>query len=435
MLSKADNELLCRVGPGTPMGNVFRRFWNPVCLSRQLPHADCDPLRVEILGEQLVAFRNTAGEVGLLEEGCPHRGVSLALGRVEDNGLRCLYHGWKFAVDGTVQDMPNCPDLAQRPQFKAHCYRVREAGGFVWAYMGPADKEPPFPRWRFMDIPVENMRINRMNADVNYMQQLEGGADSSHVGILHSNYARPSWMSGGFSANTDPDNPAAMASGDLAPTLLLEDTAFGFHYAAIRRLPTEDVDGSRNVRVVPIIMPTTRIIPSPAVQFAIFEVPMSDTRTATFAASYRLDGAAVDVRKLNENSGRNNPDLFCEQTYNYKGTWDSRFGQDRAAMRDNWTGIKGVAMEDLAISMSQGPIADRSKEHLVPADQAVVRARRQLLESAKRVAEGKDPIGVHADVSTIRAIDATVPGNVRWQDLVAPSSSPSVATAREKAST
>jgi phthalate 4,5-dioxygenase len=418
VLSKADNETLCRVGPGTPMGAVFRRFWHPVCLSEQIAKPDCDPVRVEILGERLVAFRDSVGKLGLLEEGCPHRGVSLALGRNEDNGLRCLYHGWKFAADGTILDMPNCPDLRLAPNIKAKTYPIREGGGFLWAYLGPADKMPPFPRWRFLDIPVAHMRVNRIDAEVNYMQQLEGGADTSHVGILHSNFARPGWMTGGFNANTDPDNPAALATGDLAPTLLLEDTPFGFHYAAIRQLPSDDVDGKRNVRVVPIIMPSTRIIPSPAVQFIIFEVPMNDTRTATFAASYRLDAGPVDPWKLNEMSGRHNPALFDEATHRYVGSWENRFGQDRSRMSEDWSGIKGVVMEDMAMSMSQGAIADRSKEHLVPADQAVVRCRRQLLESAKRVAEGGDPIGVEVDVSTIRAIDATVPGNVRWQDLV-----------------
>ena len=420
MLSQADNELLCRIGPGTRMGNVFRRFWHPVCLSEQLPGPDCDPVRVEVLGERLVAFKDSDGKLGLLEEGCPHRGVSLALGRNEDRGLRCLYHGWKFAVDGTILEMPNCPDANLRERLKAKTYPAREAGGFLWAYLGPAEKMPPFPTWRFLDIPVENMRVNRIDADVNYMQQLEGGADTSHVGILHSNFARPGWMTGAFNANTDQDNPAALATGDLAPTLLVEDTPFGFHYAAIRQLPTDDANGSRNVRITPIIMPTTRIIPSPAIQFIIFEVPMNDTRTATFAASYRLDGTPVDQWKLNEMSGRHNPALFDVNTHRYIGTWANRFGQDRTQMSENWSGIKGVVMEDMAMAFSQGAIADRSKEHLVPADQAVVRCRRQLLESARRVAEGGDPIGVEVDVSTIRAIDATVPGNVRWQDLVAP---------------
>lgn len=400
------------------MGAVFRRFWHPVCLSEQIVRPDGDPVRVEILGERLVAFRDTAGRLGLLEEGCPHRGVSLALGRNEDAGLRCLYHGWKFAVDGTIIDMPNCPDLRRAENVRAKTYPVREAGGFLWAYLGPADKMPPFPTWRFLDIPVENMRVNRIDADVNYMQQLEGGADTSHVGILHSNFARPGWMTGAFNANTDQDNPAALATSDLAPTLALEDTPFGFHYAAIRQVEGNEADGKRNIRVVPIIMPSTRIIPSPAVQFIIFEVPINDTRTATFAASYRLDGAPVDQWKLNEMSGRHNPELFDEKTHRYIGTWENRFGQDRARMSEDWSGIKGVVMEDMAMAMSQGAIADRSTEHLVPADQAVVRCRRQLLESARRVADGGDPIGVEVDVSTIRAIDATVPGNVRWQDLV-----------------
>ncbi len=257
-----------------------------------------------------------------------------------------------------------------------------------------------------------------MDAEVNYMQQLEGGADTSHVGLLHSNFARPGWMEGGFTANTDPDNPAALATNDLAPTLLLEDTEFGFHYAAIRQLDSDAADGRRNVRVMPIIMPSTRIIPSPAMQFVVFEVPLDDTRTATFAVSYRLDGAPVDRQKLNEVSGRVNPQLFCDRTHRYLGTWATRFGQDRARLSESWSGIQGVVMEDMAMAMSQGAIADRSKEHLVAADQAVVRARRQLLESVRRVAAGGDPIGVNVDVSRIRAIDATVPGNVRWQDLV-----------------
>lgn len=420
MLSKDDNELLCRIGPGTKMGDVFRRFWNPVCLSEELTGPDCDPVRVEILGERLVAFKDSDGKLGLLEEACPHRGVSLALGRNEENGLRCLYHGWKFAVDGTIIEMPNCVESGLKQRLKAKTYPAREAGGFVWAYLGPPDKMPPFPTWRFFDIPVANMRINRLNADVNYMQQLEGGADTTHVGVLHTNYSRPGWMTGTFEANPDDDNPAAFSTSDQAPTLAIEDTAYGFHYAAIREMPDGGTNGVRNVRIMPIIMPSTRIIPARAVQILVFEVPMNDTRTATFAVTYRLDGSPVDQRKLNENSGRHNPELFDEKTHNYLGTWANRFGQDRLQMSANWSGIKGIIMEDMAMAMSQGPIADRSKEHLVPADKAVTRCRRQLLESARRLAEGRDPIGVYADVSIIRAIDATVPDSVPWQDLVKP---------------
>ena len=418
MLSATDNELLCRVGPGTPMGEVFRRFWNPICLAEQLPGPDCAPVRLEILGERLVAFRDSQGRLGLLDEMCPHRVVSLALGRVEDNGIRCLFHGWKFGVDGTIHETPNCADPRIRERVKAISYPVREAGGLIWAYMGPPDKQPPFPRWRFMELPLENVRINRVDADVNYLQQLEGGADTSHVGILHTNRARPGWMDGGFCANTDPDDPAALATDDLAPVLEVQDTEFGFHYAALRQATPADGAPMHNVRIVPIIMPSTRIIPAPALQYVIFEVPLNDTRTATFGATYRLDGRPFDKKKADDIGGRNNPLLFDAATYRYTGSWHNRFGQDRSKLHEEWTGIQGIVAEDMAISMSQGPIADRTKEHLVPADQAVVRVRRQLHESIQRVAAGRDPIGVNADVSAIQAVDLTTPANERWQDLV-----------------
>jgi len=416
MLSKADNELLCRVGPGTPMGAVFRRFWNPFCLAEQAPAADAAPLRVELLGERLVLFRDSAGRLGLLEEGCLHRGVSLALGRVEDHGIRCLLHGWKFTVDGAVLETPNHPDPRLRQRLRATAYPVREAGGFIWAYLGPAEREPAFPRWRYFDFAPENVRTVRLDADVNYMQQLEGGTDTSHVGILHSNDARPTWMTGEFRPNADADNPATLATGDLAPALDVEDTEFGFHYAAIRQLPGDE--GRHNVRVVPVIMPSTRIIPAPAMQYLIFEIPLGDTRTATFGATYRIDGGPIDKRKLNEIGGRNDPELLCPVTFRYKGTWDNRFGQRRESMKDDWSGIRGVAMEDLAMAMSQGPIADRSRETLVAADKAVVRARRQLLESARRVAAGGDPIGVGVDVGRIVACDENQARHAPWQTLV-----------------
>ena len=171
-------------------------------------------------------------------------------------------------------------------------------------------------------------------------------------------------------------------------------------------------------RVVPVIMPSTRIIPAPAMQYLIFEIPVNDRRTVTFGATYRLDGGPIDVWKLNELGGRHQTHLLCPTTFEYLGTWDDRFGQDRDAMKTGWSGIHGVAMEDLAISMSQGPIADRSREVLVAADKAVVRARRQLLESARRIAAGDDPIGVDADVSRLIAIDENTPRDARWQALV-----------------
>ena len=284
----------------------------------QIARPDCDPLRVEILGERLVAFRDTAGKVGLLEELCPHRGVSLALGRNEESGLRCLYHGWKFAVDGTILDMPNCPGPAAAPEHQGQDLSDPRGGRFPVGLSRPGRQDAAVPNWRFLDIPVENMRVNRIDAEVNYMQQLEGGADTSHVGHPPFRICAAGLDDGRLQRDTDPDNPAALAAnGRSRRRLMLEDTPFGFHYAAIRQVDGRRADGQRNVRVVPIIMPSTRIIPSPAVQFIVFEVPMNDTRTATFAVSYRLDGAPVDQWKLNEMSGRRNPALFDEATHRY----------------------------------------------------------------------------------------------------------------------
>ncbi|MDO9436552.1 Rieske 2Fe-2S domain-containing protein [Hydrogenophaga sp.] len=418
MLSKEDNQLLCQIGPGTPMGDVFRRYWNPVLLSEDLPGADSDPVRVRILGEDLVAFRNSDGAVGLLAEGCLHRGVSLALGRVEGNGIRCLYHGWKFAATGQLLETPNTPDVRIRERLKARAYPTREAGGLVWAYMGPAEHEPPMPAWSFMNVATANLKVVRLDSGSNYMQLVEGGADSSHVGILHTNFARPGWITGEFRANEEEDNPAALATNDMAPTLDIEDTEFGFHYAAVRALPDEGGQARKNIRIVPLVMPSTRIIPSPAMQFVVFEVPIDDHNTRTISVAHRTDGGHFETgKRYDEMRGRDNPALLDQKTFVYLGNWDNRFGQDRKAMAEDWSGIRGVVMEDLAMSMSPGPIVDRSAEHLVAADAAVVRARRQLLDSVRLLQAGQSPIGVKADLSRVAACDETTPAATPWKAL------------------
>ncbi len=419
MLSKSDNERLCLIGPGTIMGDVFRRYWNPVALTQELPVADGKPLRVQVLGESLVAFRDTQGEMGLLAENCLHRGVSLALGRVENGGIRCLYHGWKFDTQGTLLEMPNIVDERIRKQVKAISYPVREAAGLLWAYMGPADKQPPFPNWPFMAMPVDHLKVVRINAACNYMQQLEGGTDTSHVGILHSNQARPGWMNGTFIANNDRDNTAALASDDLAPMLHVEETEFGFHYAALRKMDTKPGNAACvNVRVVPIVLPATRVIPSPDTQVVVFEVPMTDTKTASITVAYRPDGKPFDSRKFDQLRGRDNPALFDPISHEYLGHWGNDFGQNREAMVSNWSGISGIHMEDMAMSVSAGPILDRSTETLVSTDRALVKARRQLLDSANLVSEGKDPLGLNVDFSKIKACDITTTVDVDWRSLV-----------------
>ena len=243
MLPKDKNELLTRVGPGTPMNALLRRYWMPALLSSDL-EPDGDPRRVTLLGEHYVAFRDSDGRVGIFDEHCCHRGSSLTLGRNEEGGLRCIFHGWKFAVDGTILETPNVADPSYKARFKQPAYPVREAGDLIWVYLGPAELEPAFREYAYMRLPPSHRMIMRLNVDCNFLQVVEGGLDSSHVGILHRNMARS------FEEKLDqlPDhmqyNRQKLLT-DMAPRLEVRDTEFGFHYAALRAAN----DGTNNVHV------------------------------------------------------------------------------------------------------------------------------------------------------------------------------------------
>ena len=430
MLSREENELVTRVGPGTPLGKVMRRYWVPLCTSAQLPRPDCAPLRLSALGEHFVGFRDTNGKVGVLDELCMHRRASLALARVEECGIRCLYHGWKFSVDGTVLETPNHADPRFKSRLKAPAYPVREAGGLIWAYLGPSEKEPPFTRYRFMDAPPDQRCVIRVNVGANYLQLWEGGADSSHVGILHSDAARPGWIDKAFDVNRDALNPGAFEADDNAPLLEVENTDFGFHYAAIRKTGrVEDGVNIENVRVVPLIMPWTRIIPSRATYYTIFEVPQDDESTSTFIV---VDAAQpLDQDRISTILGLDDERYYSRSDCTFRATWADRFGQDRERMKRNWTGFRGLEQEDAIMSLSMGPVLDRTKEHLVAADQAVVRLRRRVLENIKLVESGGDAIGAMTeDFTSLVATDLNVAAGTRWQDFA----KANVLTTKERAS-
>lgn len=413
MLTHKDNEMICRVGPGTPGGALMRRFWHPVCTSAQLPHPDCAPLRVTLLGENYVAFRDTDGNVGFLEELCMHRGASLALGRVEEGGIRCLYHGWKFSASGNVMETPNHADPKYAARMKAPAFPAREAGGIVWAYVGPKELQPAFSRYAFMDAEPTHRVVLRINVSCNYLQLVEGGEDSSHVGVLHTNMARPGWKENEFTRNPDVVNPAALASNDLEPALKIEDTAFGFHYVALRKTTDPKV---RNARVVPFIVPYGRIIPAPAFQFTVLEVPEDDTHTSTYIVVH--GDAPVTEEKIIELLGLNDPKYYDRKNCTFTASWADSFGQSRELMKESWTGLRGVEVEDATIGLSQGPLYDRSREHLVPADQAVVRVRRVLLDAIKRVMENQQPPALGLDLRGVSACDRELDEGAAWQDLL-----------------
>jgi len=399
------------------MGKVFRQFWLPVCTSAQLPNTNSDPLRVRLLGEKLVAFRDTNGRVGVLNEHCPHRGASLALGRVEENGIRCLYHGWKFSREGKALDMPNCPNAAIRDRIKARAFAVREEGGLVWAYMGAPEKQPPFTRYGFMDASGENRAVVLITVACNYLQLTEGGFDSSHVGILHSDIARPGWLTANFTPNEDQEHPGTLAVEDNDPELELSETDFGFNYAAFRHGGTDERGTERfNVRIVPFMMPSTRIIPSPKTLFTVFETPADDENTNTFIVVHGKQ--PVDRAKVLTILGIDDPAVWSEKDCRFRPDWTTRFGQDRAQMSKAWTGLRGLEQEDAAITLSMGAIFDRSGEHLVAADRAVASLRKMLLRATEKVEKGEN-LTLPSDLTDVVAPDVFLPKSERsrWRDF------------------
>jgi phthalate 4,5-dioxygenase len=405
MLSKKDNETLTQIGPDTLMGNMLRRFWMPACLSEQLPGPGCDPLRVRLLGEDLIAIRDGKGEVGILDEYCAHRTASLALGRMEPDGVRCIYHGWKFAADGTLLEAPNNPDPAFCKRVKQPAYPTREAGGMVWCYMGPRDKMPELPIMPWMAIPDENRFIFRVDLNANFVQVMEASYDSSHVGILHQD---------GFN-----DRLPASNFTDKAPALDFHDAPFGFYYGATRKLGDAD---KKYVRVTPFAMPFYNMTPDNG-QAAGLYLPIDDEHCSWIIVTSSWDGAPIDRERILDGFGLiggHLPDGAYTLNGEYKATKQNRYFQNRESMRSGklFSGLDGFFLQDGGMVMSMGPIANRTKENLVPADAADVRIRRLYLESARLVAEGGDPIGWNppVDYTKVNALGITIPTSERWQD-------------------
>lgn len=416
MLSKEDNELICRVGPGTPMGKAMRHFWVPALLSSELPEPDGDPVHVELLGESLVAFRDSNGQVGLLDEYCCHRGASLTIGRVENCGVRCIYHGWLFAADGTILETPNVPDPRLRQRHKAKAYLVHEAGGFIWTYMGDADNPPPLPDFPWMDAPAE-YRLNTLQINgCNYLQMLEGLLDSSHVSILHS--AAVAGVQG-------EDMHLARALNhtlfDAAPVIDSELTDFGLHYAAIRTL-----DGKAQVRVAVFIMPFWQANPNG--DMWIVAVPMTDEKTAFFTVTWNGETQfGVDPLRSRQLQAMG----FDQERLEAYGQTRRTFGgpngvnrangyrQDRALMRaGHFTGVPSIALDDSIVAISSGPIRDRRHQIISSADIAIAHLYACLLKSAKQARDGMIPFGTGISVAKLRGVPATLEPGVNWRTLV-----------------
>lgn len=419
MLSKSNSELLTRVGKGSPLGEMMRRYWHPVALSSQVAQRNGAPLRTKLLGQRLVVFRDSDGRVGVLDEMCMHRGVSLALGRNEAGGLRCIYHGWKYAVDGTILETPNVADSRFREHKKAPAYPVREQAGLIWTYIGPPAYEPPFRTFEFDLVPEANRVVFRANTRASWLPLLEGGLDSAHVAILHTNQMRANWRTG---ASGEVSLEALQRGGEAwaqtAPSLEVEDTEFGIRYCAFRDLSASG-SRSRNARIVPAFLPYHRIIPGKTRTVFVADVPMDDFETATYSVVYNKDHA-LDREEWAASFGYHSH-LYNPETCWFELNWDDRLGQNRAAMATDWSGYSGIELEDFAMSVSIVEDYDRSSENLVASDRAIVQMRRRVLDTIRQFQEGAPPPGVNVDDFTrLSAYDVDIAADQDWRRVQGP---------------
>jgi nitrite reductase/ring-hydroxylating ferredoxin subunit len=391
MLSREENELLTRTGPGTPMGNLYRRFWLPALLPEELPHADSDPIRLRILGEDLIAFRDTNGKVGVIANNCPHRGASLFFGRNEEAGLRCVYHGWKFDLAGNCVDMPNEPAESDfKSKVKAVAYPAAEFGGFVWIYMGPPDKQPPYPNYHWCTQPgAERSQVRKWMQESNYSQGVEGDLDSAHVSFLHRKFGGP-------------ERPINYGS----PRLTTMETDFGFAYGA-RRPSGQDYFW----RVTTFVLPMFINIPGGEHRGSgHFTLPMDDDHSWWFVVEPPPPPGRDWVLKPGQlTPGDADPATDPTNAF-IPGTWRRVRNKDNDYMIDrqrqktvNYTGLPGNRVEDAAMTESMGPIYDRTQEHLGTTDVAIIFWRRMMMRMARNLERGIEP-AVLSDPNLFRAL-------------------------------
>jgi phthalate 4,5-dioxygenase oxygenase subunit len=426
MLSNEDNELVTRTNPGTPMGDLIRRYWVPALLSEEIPAPDCPPARVKLLGEDLVGFRDTQGRIGLIGERCAHRGTSLFFGRNEECGLRCVYHGWKYDTEGSVVDTPAEPAGSDYHKKLRHtAYPTHESNGIIYAYLGPRELIPIFPNYEWTQVPLEFTYVTKGLLECNYLQGLEGECDSSHLSFLHRSFTN--------------ERNQTLYKSDTAPFYETEDTDFGVRLIATRNA----ADNQHYVRLSAFVMPVYGCVPAgrPTNELEGYEihtyVPADDTHCWRYDIGFRRDRAVRDDEVHRRKQIKSDYTRIRNARNDYL--------QDRQMQKTiNFTGIEDFLNHDACATESMGAIFNRSKEHLGVSDKAVIAVRKFLLTAVKELQDGKEPPHLvrAAERNWFPHVDCfayLLPRNVTWRqhfDYLTESAlkeNPASFTARRKA--
>ena len=414
MVTAAQNEYLTRVGPGSPMGLLFRRYWLPALLAEELPEPDCAPVRVKLLGERLLAFRDTQGRLGLIAEFCAHRGVSLWFGRNEESGIRCPYHGWKYDVTGQCVDVPSEPaENGFCSRIKLTSYPLIERAGVLWAYLGPPELKPQEPGYDWMRVAPAQRYVSKRVQESNYLQAMEGAVDSIHSGYLHR-----------YSVGDDPllkrdPESLALMRGDTRPAFLPTPSPGGLHVAT-RRNAGADL---YYWRVTQWLAPCFSFFPpygdNPHGGHAF--VPIDDERCWTFSIDYHPRRPLSEAERAAMHDGKGIHVQLVAGTWLPVANRGNDYLIDRAAQKakQTFSGVFGVGVQDAAVQESMGAVQDRARENLVSSDNNIIMMRNRLLEAASAVAAGTDPPGLKPETQGARAVSMVVPRGLSLSEALA----------------
>ncbi len=410
MLRKEQNDQLTQTGRGTPMGAMFRSYWLPALLTEELPEPGCPPVRLKLLSERLLAFRDSEGKLGLIDEFCAHRGVSLWFGRNEDGGIRCPYHGWKYDRHGQCIDIPSEPaSSGMCGRIKLASYPLVERGGVLWTYMGEPAEQPPLPEYEFATVPAEQSFTSKRLQESNWLQALEGGIDSSHVSFLHSG-----------SLNSDPLFKGSKGNqynlNDTRPVFEVVENEGGLLIGVRRNAE----DGNYYWRITPFVMPCFTMVP-PRGDHPIhghFWVPIDDEACWAWSFDYHPVRPLRDTEVRAMRDGHGIHVSYVPGTYVPTANKSNDYLMDRAAQKAGvtYSGVSGIAMQDASLQESMGPIVDRTKENLVSTDNGIIMARMRLLRASKALSEkGSAPPGADPEHQKIRSAALVLPPDQPYQ--------------------